>query len=169
VTQGGVAPRGLVALTADGRVDRTWGRRGVTRLSKDGVAGLLPWRGGVIAVGAHGATWVDRRGRIVDRRALRIDVAATDRAGRLVVARSADDSRHVSLLRLGADRRVDRAFGRLALRAKGGRSRPVAIAIQDDGRVAVVGERVAYETYSDIREDFTGLVGRGTAMWMVRR
>ncbi|HWI73799.1 MAG TPA: hypothetical protein VNT55_17700, partial [Baekduia sp.] len=168
-TQDGVAPRALIALTRAGRLDRAWGRRGVTRL-KDGAAWLLPWRGGVIVVGRRGATWVDRHGRVLGRRALRVDAAATDRAGRLVVARTADDFRHVSVLRLDARHRVDRGFGRLALRAAaGGRSRPLAIAAGDDGRVVVLGERVAYETFSDFREDFTDLVPRGTVIWRLRR
>jgi hypothetical protein len=168
-TQGGtgLAPRVLIGLTPAGRVDRTWGRRGLTRL-RTGASRLFPWRGGIIAVGLRGVTWIDRHGRVTGRRSLRIDAADVDGAGRVVVARTADDARHVSVLRLDARHRVDPAFGRLALRATG-RSRPVAVVAQAGGRVVVVGERVAYvEPDAYDREDFPSLAGRGTVAWRLR-
>jgi hypothetical protein len=165
---GATVPRGIVALTPGGRIDRAWGHDGIAALHELPRRLLAVPGGGAIAVAEHHVSWLDRRGRVTVRRALGVGATAVDAHGRLLVARPGDRNRNVSLLRLDARGRVDRAFGRLTLRASG-QVDPVAVALTRDGRVAVVARRVAYEHIEDIREDYTGLVTRGTAIWKVRK
>lgn len=158
--------RVLIAITPDGRLDRRWGRNGLTAVA--GVRQMLPWRGGAILISANRATWVDRRGRIVARRAVRITAAAADPAGHLIVARQDGGGYDaISLVRYDAHHRLDRAFGRLRLRVKG-KVRLVDVMAAPDGRVTVLGQPGAFETIEDIREDFVDWVGRGIALWRVR-
>jgi hypothetical protein len=159
-------PRAIVGLGLGGALDPTWGTKGAVRLRFDPIT-VLPWRGGAVVVGRRQTLWLDRRGALVGRRALNAGVATLDRHGRLLVARQGDGYRAVSVLRLRTNRRVDRSFGTVTLRAAA-LADPVAILEQPDGRVTVVGSRVRFETIEDLREDFTDLVSRGTVVWRLR-
>jgi hypothetical protein len=96
---------------------------------------------------------------------VRVDAAAVDAAGRVVIARRAGDARRrISVIRLRRDRLVDRAFGRVSLQTSL-RARPMAVLPQRSGRVTIVAQ--LSEVGPGDREDFE-VLDRGTAAFRLR-
>ncbi len=121
----------IARVLADGTLDPAFGQQGFAippRASKaDGRSiapvAFLPWKGGAVLVTPTWTTWFDAHGKVAGTQEIQAAAAGVDSIGRLLIARPRDKYRHISLLRLRADRRVDRSFGRLTLSVPGKKGR----------------------------------------------
>lgn len=164
----------VARYTADGRLDRSFGRNGVARTGR-----LAGWSaGGRVAVQPDGKVVLVARGRTrsggaglavvrlgrggrldrtfsadglaVSRFGYAAHAVALDRRGRIVVAGDHRNLRDFAVIRFLRDGRVDPAFS--ATRVDfGSRDTPFAAAVDGRGRVVVVGASGAYGgLYGDV-------------------
>ena len=122
-----------------------------------------------MAVFSGGLSWADAAGRGLGTRHVRVEAAAVDAEGRVVVARTLPAHRGISLLGFRRDRTIDPTFGAHGRVHLSTRQRVEArgVAIQPDGRIVMVGallKRAAFHPGTG----YVRYADHGTIAWRVR-